>query len=308
MHLRNKSAFMPIASWETAYPEALIKRVLEAKGLAFLCDEIARDEDPSCVHRCLSNLIFAYMDEGAFARKSILDFGCGCGSSSMVLARLFPEAQIVGVDLSAKVVSVAKARVEHYGFSNVTFHVSPSGEELPDGIGPFDFVIMSGVYEHLLPRERRVVIPLIWSVLKPGGVLFLDQTPNRYFFVETHTTSLPFINYLPDRLALLFAQRFSKRIARDEIWETLLRKGIRGATVREIAGIIKNGAGGAPALLEPYRLGFRDAIDVWCAQPSWERSPGLKRCLRYMLKLLRYTTGLTVVPDLSIAIKKLDGQ
>ncbi|HUV03484.1 MAG TPA: class I SAM-dependent methyltransferase [Armatimonadota bacterium] len=308
VRLFDKSAFMPIASLETAYPESLIRQVLEVKGPAFLCDEIARDEDPSYVHRSLCNVIFAHTDEDSFRGKSILDFGCGCGSSSMVLGRLFPGAEIVGAELTARSISVARARAEHYGFSNISFHVSPSGEELPKGIGPFDFVIMSGVYEHLLPRERQVVMPLIWSVLKPGGILFLDQTPHRYFFAESHTTGLLFINYLPDRLALLCARKFSRRVAADESWAALLRTGIRGGTVREITSIIKSKARGMPMLLKPCRLGFRDAIDVWYAQPSWEKNLTLKRWLRYMLKVLKYTSGVTLVPSLSIAIKKLDGQ
>ena len=110
---------------------------------------------------------------------------------------------------------------------------------MPDGIGNFDFVILSAVYEHLLPTERNMIVPLIYSLIKPEGILFSNQTPFRYFFIETHTTSLPFINYLPDRLTHFIARSFCNRVNKNETWETLLRRGIRGGTVKEIKSIIK---------------------------------------------------------------------
>ena len=87
---------------------------------------------------------------------------------------------------------------------------------------------MSEVCEHLVPNQRPTVMPLLWSTLKPGGILFIDETPNRHFFVETHTTRLPLWNYLPAGTALRLARRLSKRVDRDEPWEKLLRRGIRG--------------------------------------------------------------------------------
>jgi hypothetical protein len=83
----------------------------------------------------------------------------------------------------------------------VRFLVSPDANSLPPEIGTFDFVMLSAVYEHLLPEERRRVMPWIWSKLKPGGTLFINQTPYRYFPYEHHTTGLWFINYLPDKLS-----------------------------------------------------------------------------------------------------------
>jgi hypothetical protein len=34
---------------ETGYPQALVERILEVKGPAYLCDEIVREEDPQYV-------------------------------------------------------------------------------------------------------------------------------------------------------------------------------------------------------------------------------------------------------------------
>ena len=72
---------------------------------------------------------------------------------------MFPKSQIMGVELFSDLLSVAQKRVEHYKLSNVNLQQSPSGTELPGEMRQYDFVILSAVYEHLLPHERRVIIP-----------------------------------------------------------------------------------------------------------------------------------------------------
>ena len=60
-------------------------------------------------------------------------------------------------------------------------------------------MMLSAVFEHVLPEERDPVLDMLWSVLRPGGVMVVDQTPHRWFPQESHTTALPFLNYLPGR-------------------------------------------------------------------------------------------------------------
>ena len=89
------------------------------------------------------------------------------------------------------------------------FELSPSGSELPPDIGSFDYVILSAVWEHLLPAERPVITRLLWNALRPGGALLINQTPDRWSPFEHHTTGLWGINYLPDRLACYVARHFA---------------------------------------------------------------------------------------------------
>lgn len=121
-------------------------------------------------------------------------------SSTMVLGRLLPPCEIAGVELEERAQDCAIA-AEHFGRGSVRFLKSPSGDSLPDNIGLFDYVIFSAVFEHLLPAERHMLLPLLWSHMKPGAILFLNQTPHRYSPIELHTTHLPLINYLPDGAA-----------------------------------------------------------------------------------------------------------
>ena len=167
-------------------------------------------------------------------------------------------------------------------------------------MGEFDLIVFSAVFEHLLPGERKVLMPQIWNLLAPGGRLFVNQTPHRYFPFEGHTTGLPLINYLPKSLAAPFAQRFSKRNLEQDDWPTLLRKGIRGATEGEIVRSL--GPDANAALEDPIRFGGNRA-SVWYSQTG-PRFRALKAVLRQVLRGVHLLTGSMVTPNVAITVRK----
>jgi hypothetical protein len=212
------------------------------------------------------------------------------------------------VELVEEFVDLAQRRADFHGMTNVSFHNSPDGQSLPEGLGDFDFVMLSAVYEHLLPAERTALLPVAWGRVKPGGVLFINQLPHRYSPVEEHSTGLPLINYLPDRLAHRFAVRFARGVDRHTTWEQLLRGGIRGATANELLGILASTNSGKPVLLEPRQFGMRDRVDLWYELSSGHRLPAVKRAMMRSFKALQATTGITFVPELSLAIQKPEAE
>ena len=283
--------------WTTRYPLELIRAIFATKGL-YVCDEIMREEDPRYVESFLRGQVLGYVEPAMFAGKRVLDFGCGSGASSVVLSRLLPPCEIVGIELSERLLNIARLRARHFGLRNVTFRRSPSGDRLPEGIGAFDYIMFSAVYEHLLPAERPALLSLVWSHLKPGGVLFLNQTPHRYSPVEMHTTGLPLINYLPDRATFALARRFAKRVRPTDDWQTMLRNGIRGGTVGEIMSILRRH--GHATLLPPLR---GDRVDLWYGGLSRRRA-WLKRSIWLSLKALKLLTRVELMPSLALAIRK----
>ena len=291
-------------SWVTAYDDSTIAAILDAKGPAYLCDELARDEDPHYIRPHLTATITCHVDPQTLAGKRMLDFGCGAGASTLALSQLLPETQFVGIELDHKNLTAARARMEFYGLDNVTLLQSPSGDTLPSDLGDdFDAIMLPAVYEHLLPAERKTLVPMIWDLLRPGGFLFIDETPWRWFPIETHTTGLPFINYLPDALALRYARSAAGRIPKDVSWTRLLRDGVRGATVEEILHQLGPGA----KLLAPCREGVDNYVDLWArgytTAPAG-RGAGLKRLVVPLLRTLHRMTGQSWVPYLSLAIQK----
>lgn len=302
----NNTIFVPKNKWETNYSIELIKKILEVKGPGYLCDEIMRDEKPDYVELCLKTTLMGHVGKERFRQKRILDFGCGSGSSTMILSRLFPDATIIGIELEKNLLNLSNIRKEYLQTQNVNFFLSPSSNQLPVGLGEFDFVLLQACYEHLLPDERKNLLIQLWSVLKTEGVLFISETPYRYTPVENHTSMLPLINYMPDKIALAYARRFSKRVKKDESWESLLRRGIRGGCAKEIISILRNEKRFKPLLLKPCNLGMKDSIDLWYALSSTEVSK--KRFRRFVLKTIRTITGITIVRGLNIAIMKAQEQ
>jgi SAM-dependent methyltransferase len=299
----DSTRFVSRTSCVTRYPVELIESVLEVKGLGYLCEEIARDEDPGFVERVLRWAVLSYVDPEAFRGKRLLDFGSGAGASTLILARLLPETEIVGVELMPELSALAGARAEFHGVSNLTFLLSPSPTELPADLGTFDFIVFSAVYEHLLPVERAELFPRVWGALRPGGILFLNQTPYRWYPHEYHTTGLPLLNYVPDALALRAARRLSSRVSRTASWDELLRDGIRGATQAEVVRMLAGAGGETPVVLRPRHGGCRDTIDIWYGYSS-PRRPLLKTVMRAGFRAIRRLTGEVMTPELDIALQR----
>jgi len=276
----------------------LIELVLTLKGPSYLCDEIARDESDEYTGAALKWALLSYVSENKFDKARILDFGCGAGASSIALCRMFPSADVVGFELEEKALEVARARADFYELSKLRFVLSPSGTELPPKIGQFDYIVMSGVFEHLLPDERVSLLPKLWEALKANGILFLRETPHRYFPIETHTTGLPLLNYLPSTLALTVVRRFSGRHTQKVTWNDLLRQGIRGGTIYEIRNLL-SGAN----VLKPSRLGIKDLVDLWYATTPKSKRGTEKKYVYRFAKALK-AVGLEWPPYLELALQK----
>ncbi|MBI9075842.1 MAG: class I SAM-dependent methyltransferase [Desulfatibacillum sp.] len=298
-------ALKPTKKWTTAYPPELVRALLDAKGPLFLCDEIRRDEDPCYTAALLQKSVLAYFDDQALNGKRVLDFGCGSGASSMVLKRMAPLAQIVGVERSPGLLEIARLRARHYGFRDIRFLQSPSDDQLPPDLEKFDLVLLNAVFEHLLPSERKTLVPMLWDTLKPGGLILITETPFRWFPIEMHTTGLPMINYLPDKIALTVARMFSSRVSQGESWQSLLRRGIRGATAAEVLGILCKHDSRA-RMAKPGR-GIRSCHQVWLEAVS-ERKLSLPMSFAInSARKLTAATGLGMSPYLCLAIKKEHG-
>ena len=116
------------------------------------------------------------------AGDRVLDLGCGEGRHA-ITAYLQAPVSVIGLDLSAKDLGIARARFEEFRATEPDGEspdgrrlnlLQASGLKLPFADGTFDKVICSEVLEHI--PDYRAVLKEIRRVLKPGG-LFAVSVP-----------------------------------------------------------------------------------------------------------------------------------
>jgi SAM-dependent methyltransferase len=100
--------------------------------------------------------------------RRVLDFGCGTGKSCAYLADVFPQAQVVGADLSPEALRHATAS---FGSNRVQF---VKIADLPQ-LERFDLCYINGVFHHILPGERQRTLTMIRNLLTPGAHLALFE-------------------------------------------------------------------------------------------------------------------------------------
>lgn len=172
-----------------------------------LIDELLRSEHEPYLHVRLGQLL-ANIPRRESLR--LLDFGTGAGGSAVVLARL-GFRDIVGIDIVSEYGPLWRRRLDEAGFPGVgSFQLVDENRPLSLPSESFDVMLLNGVLEHLLPEERRFVLEEARRVLRPGGILAIAETPNRWFPRNSHT-KLWFSEFLPAALAAKAAVAFGIR-------------------------------------------------------------------------------------------------
>jgi ubiquinone/menaquinone biosynthesis C-methylase UbiE len=126
------------------------------------------------------------------AEQTIVDLGTGTGRLTCLYA---PEAGwVLGTDISAHMLSVAKARVTAGGWENVQLAVADN-RHLPVASGSADIAIEGwslghsvGWYPDTWKTEIKIALDEMTRVLKPGGTLFVLETLGTGFETPTPPT------------------------------------------------------------------------------------------------------------------------
>jgi SAM-dependent methyltransferase len=146
----------------------------------------------------------------------ILEIGCGTGASTIALAE--QGCKVTAVDVDNESIGIARERCRKLGLE-VEFVVA-NATDVPRVLGgrKFDFIIFYASVEHMTHEERIAAIRGTWQMLAPGDFWCITGTPNRLWFMDSHTAYLPFYFWLPDDLAFAYA-RMSKRVGFRELYD-----------------------------------------------------------------------------------------
>ena len=161
----------------TALPEAF----RSGRGVAYDDEDISRAiDDAHAKHIRLVLLPVVLAKLGSIVSRlerggAIADLGCGGGNLVIALARRFPTSKVVGFEVSATALAVARKRLAAAKLPNASV---VDARETPMGAaGPFDLVTTYDVL-HDAPKPEQLVEEAA-AALAPGGVWLLGDMAAR---------------------------------------------------------------------------------------------------------------------------------
>ena len=110
--------------------------------------------------------------------RRILEIGCGTGTNLARLAVVFPNAEIVGVDLSSDMLTKARRKISHHGNRIQILHQEYSAPL--SASEPFDLIILSYCLTMINPGYENV-LAVCRQDLAPGGhIAIVDFHTSRF--------------------------------------------------------------------------------------------------------------------------------
>lgn len=107
----------------------------------------------------------------------VLDLGCGTGEGTLEIAQRVDRGKVIGVDLSDKMIAVANGKKKP---NNVTFECRDVYSFTKSDY--FDHIVTTNAYHHF--EDKKQMISHMYGLLKPGGVLTIQDYCTDYFLMK----------------------------------------------------------------------------------------------------------------------------
>jgi ubiquinone/menaquinone biosynthesis C-methylase UbiE len=125
-------------------------------------------------------LIRLIMRESTFKRRlveqariegshRVLDLGCGTATLTILVKRIHPGSEVVGLDGDPKVLRIAQSKAAKAGVDITLDHGMAFQLPYPDS--SFDVVLSSLLFHHLTRENKSRAAKEAFRVLRPGGEL-----------------------------------------------------------------------------------------------------------------------------------------
>ena len=103
------------------------------------------------------------------AGSTVLDTPCGTGASALPAARVVgPAGSVVGADVSASLLGLARAKASAEGLTNITFR---SGDMRSLGYPDASFDTVICVFGVFFVDDMPGLVRELWRMVRPGGTL-----------------------------------------------------------------------------------------------------------------------------------------
>ncbi len=154
--------------------------------------------------------------------RRILDLGCGTGSTTLMLKQTFPQAQVIGLDLSPYMLVRAEDKANKAGLDIQWRHGNAEHTGFPDA--SFDLVTASLLFHETPPAVTQAILLECFRLLTVGGeVLILDGS-------QKTLRNLDWLNNI-------FEEPYIRDFAEGSVDAWMGKAGFEGVQTDEIWGI-----------------------------------------------------------------------
>jgi ubiquinone/menaquinone biosynthesis C-methylase UbiE len=168
--------------------------------------------------------------------RTILDLGCGTGSTTLMLKQAFPQAEVIGLDLSPYMLVMAEYKAKQAGLEIQWLHGKAEATQLPDN--KFDLVTASLLFHETPPLISQAILKESFRLLIPGGqVIILDgnQKTLRHTQWLTNIFEEPYIqDYATASVDAWLGAAGFEAVQTEEVWWTnQLSWGLKPISVKQ---------------------------------------------------------------------------
>ncbi len=144
--------------------------VIDPESAAEMARLVQQDQ---LVTKSLGGIFLARFDVDRV--DDILDVACGPGGWALQVAYTHSDINVVGVDISQKMIAYARMQAQVQGLNNVHFRVMDVTKPLDFPDHRFDLINLRFASTFMSPLAWQPFLRECWRLLRPGGILCITD-------------------------------------------------------------------------------------------------------------------------------------
>ncbi|MGS2744616.1 methyltransferase regulatory domain-containing protein [Halomonas sp. LS-001] len=107
------------------------------------------------------------------AKARVLEIGCSEGGNILPFAARYPDAEVVGIDLSDVQITAGQARLKEAGLTNMRLQAA-NIEDISKDAKPYDYIICHGVFSWVPASVQQAILRVCSENLSDNGIAYIS--------------------------------------------------------------------------------------------------------------------------------------